>query len=110
MSGQVGNLELILDKSTDKYMLFFDTYKVNASSLYKEDVIVLVPKGLTLKVNGVTVDSKYILDEEKASEYTTSSKADVYEIPYVFCGNVKYTVCSDFVKDYDKETVIESDA
>ncbi len=106
--GKVGNLELTMNKSDKKHMLFFDTYKVNASNFYQQDVIVVAPKNMTLKVNGVAVDAKYVLEAEKASEYYyNTSKADVYEIPYLFYGNAKFTIESDMLKSFEKEVVLE---
>ncbi len=106
--GKVGNLNLTLDKTSEKHMLFFDKYKVNASNFYKTDVIVVAPKNMTVKVNGVAVDSKYILEETQAQEYYyNTSKANVYEIPYVFYGNAKFTLESDFTETLESAIVLK---
>lgn len=107
--GKAENLTLDLKKSDEKFMLFFNKYEIMGDSLVKKDVVVIVPKGMSLKVNNIAVDSKYILSEDDAKEYYTSTKADVYKIPYIFIGIAKFTVCGDIIEEYEYEQEYEGD-
>ncbi len=101
--GKAENLTLDLKKSDKKVMLFFNKYDIDGSSLVKKDVIVVVPKGMSLKVNDIAVDSKYVLSEDQAKEYYVNTKADVYKIPYLFVGTAKFVVGGDLVEDFEYE-------
>lgn len=108
--GSVENLTLDLKKSDEKFMLFFNKYEIMGDNLIKKDVIVVVPKGMSLKVNGIAVDSKYILSESEAKEYYTSTRADVYKIPYIFIGTAKFTVDGDIIEELEYEQEYDGDS
>ncbi|MGN0328620.1 MAG: zinc ribbon domain-containing protein [Lachnospira sp.] len=95
--------ELILTKSSKKYMLFFNKYLVSSDSFVVKDCTISVPKGLTLYINDIQVSESY-----KSSD-NSSSSTDKYIIPFLFEGTNELKVTGDMVEDYTKTTSFDYD-
>lgn len=74
-----------LAKDKNNKMLIFDNWKISEnSSLYVKDYTINTYKGSTIKLEGVTVPSKY--------KTKTSGNYDTYEIPSIFKGTYDATI------------------
>lgn len=77
-------IDLVKDKK--KNFLFFDNWTISEkSSMTTENYKLYVPKGASLKLEGIDIDKKY-LSKNSDSDY------DVYEIPELFRGEYDATV------------------
>ena len=98
------SVNLLLSQTDDKYLLFFKKYKVSTEDVVYTDARISVPKGLTLTVNGVEANSKYITSDTSSSDYL-----DTYIIPYVFAGSNTIKVSGDVIEDYETTINISYD-
>ena len=90
-------MDLHMDVTPKKYMLFFKQYKVSSDSLVSKDTTFRVPVGSKLFINGVEVNASY-----KTSDSSSSSKStDTYKIPFLFDGANTIKVTGDLFEDYE---------
>lgn len=95
-SASVATIHLVKDKKNK--FLFFDNWKIsNESSAIVTDYRISAPKDSTVKLEGITLDKKY-LDKENSSTY------DVYVIPEILKG--KYDASVTFKNGLTLEGVI----
>lgn len=82
-SAKTKTINLAKDKSNK--MLIFDNWKISEnSSLYIKDYTISVHKGSKVKLEGVTVPSKY--------KTKTTDNYDTYKIPAIFKGTYDVTI------------------
>ena len=93
---------LDMEKTDSNYLLFFKKYKVSSEDIVAKDVVVKVPAGMKLTINGIEVTDRY-LSEDSSKSYT------YYKIPYLFCGSAKIKVTGDNVEDYEEDMTISYD-
>lgn len=91
----------------EKYMLFFNQYKVNSNSLISKDVSVKVPCDSRLIINGVEVSDKYKVDNDAPDAFTKMQ--DEYKIPYIFNGKNRVKVTGKLFRDYETLFSVDSD-
>ncbi|MCR5485805.1 MAG: zinc ribbon domain-containing protein [Clostridiales bacterium] len=87
-------MNIVLIKSSDKKLFFFDDYKVTLENLVVNNVKILTPAGAEITLDGVKIDKKY---REKASEET--SWCDVYTVSAMFGGEHAFLVSGSVYKD-----------
>lgn len=97
-SGDVYPYQIELVKEDKKAFLIFDQWKVEPTFLVY-NYQVEVPYGTKVSLNGISLDSKYVSDE---NEYRT-----LYVIPEIFNGAYDVSVTMDPFESY--ETLTETD-
>lgn len=92
-------MNLYMDVSPKKYMLFFKQYKVSSDTLVSSDIKIRVPAGSKLFVNDVEVNGSYKVENTSSGSY--SKTQDVYKIPFLFDGANSIKVTGDLFEDYE---------
>ena len=90
---------LTLVKEDDKFLFFFDKWKVESKDQIQQNYSVYVPNGTKAYLDGVEITDKY-LDNSGSSNnksYTT------YKINEVFNGTHNIKVTSDIYNDYETD-------
>lgn len=96
---------LTMEKTEGNYLLFFKKYKVSAEDIIAKDVMIKVPEGMKLTLNGVEVTDQYVKEEYK----NKSTGYVYYEIPYLFQGGNKVVVSGDNIEEYSEEMDVAYD-
>ena len=79
--------EVNVSKTKDKQYLLFDDWKVADSTLWLQDVRIVVPDGAVVTVDGMQVGEQFLADKDNELAY--------YAIPYLFCGRHEIEVSMD---------------
>lgn len=77
-SSDTENINLAMNKQSEKNFLFFDSWKVSSTEFVANNFTVRVPKGATLYLDGKAVEEKYVKDE--------NDEMKEYVIPKIFKG------------------------
>lgn len=96
---------LNMEKTNGSYLLFFKKYKVSVEDTIAKNVIIKVPAGMKLSLNGVEVSEQYVKEEYK----NKSTGYVYYEIPYLFLGGNKVVVSGDNIEEYSEEMDVAYD-
>lgn len=94
-NGNVLTAQLKLKESADKYMLFFEKYRVcSDENMIARNVLLRMPKGVAVRINNVLLDETYEpeLYKDSASAYV------IYELPYAFIGKVGLLISGDNIE------------
>ena len=98
---------LILEKQQEKKYFFFDKWEVMADHLMEEECTVCVPKGATVTVGGITLNSSYkTIDESEYDEEDEGSTVK-YELPTMFRGTYDIRITKSGMQDY--QGIVESE-
>lgn len=96
---------LDMEKTDSNYLLFFKQYKVSATDAIAKDVLIRVPSGMKLAINGVEVSDRYLSETYKNKE----DGNDYYQIPYLFQGDNQLRVTGDLIEDYEETFSVSYD-
>lgn len=82
---------LTLSKTGEKKFLFWDEWKVTSSDSWCQDVYFEIPRGATMKLNGVEVPEEYSSEDEDWK---------YIKIPYMFIGSYQIEVTAEGMEPY----------
>lgn len=92
---------LTLDKQEDKFLFFFDKWKVSSVNEIQKDYSIDIPSGTTGYFDGVELTDKYKGEHNYNSGF--SNGYDTYTIPEVFNGTHKVKLTSAIFNDYEQD-------
>ena len=85
-NNHIQSTSIQLKKTTNKKYVFFNEWKIsNTSTITKTGIKLKVVKDSIVKIEGITVDKKYLLKEQ-------SSNFDIYELPSVLTNTYEIKV------------------
>lgn len=87
---------LKLVKQEEKFLLFFDKWKVSSKNILNEDYKLSVPIGSTAYLDGIELTDQY-KDETNKDDYN-----DKYKVSEVFSGGHTIKITSTIYEDYEE--------
>lgn len=98
--------EITLVRQEEKFLFFFNKWKVIPSDMLINNYTLTVPLGTTVSLDGVT-----LADKEKVKEGNDlySEYFDTYQVDALFEGNHDIKVTADNMEDYEETVNLEKD-
>lgn len=82
-----------LVKQSGKSWLFFDKYKIALKDSVQNDYIIRVPKGISLSIDGISLQGTAVTEKPNLYEYKINS---------IFLGEHTYSVSGDFINGFEQ--------
>lgn len=103
-TGATGQTEYFtVKKDAKKRFLFFSSWSLDSSSICKENLYIKYVPGVTMKLDGTEIDSKYLSNYEY-----NGSTVQVYKIPSILIGDhvLSFQDKSGFIKETDQNLYV----
>ncbi|MDO4170329.1 MAG: zinc-ribbon domain-containing protein [Lachnospiraceae bacterium] len=103
-TGATGQTEYFtVKKDAKKRFLFFSSWSLDSSNICKENLYIKYVPGVTMKLDGIEIDSKYLSNYE-----SNDSTVQVYKIPSVLVGDhvLSFQDKSGFIKETDQNLYV----